>query len=339
MRVLVLMHRENVPPDGFSELPESERKLFKTEADVLAALAAAKYEVHVLGVEDELGPIREAVTRLEPDVVFNLLVDFHGVALYDAHIVSYLELLKVPYTGCNPRGILLASDKELSKKVLHYHRIRVPHFALFERGRKVRRPPKLEFPLFVKSSTEHSSAGIAQASVVHDDAALAERVAFVHETVGTAVLAEQYIEGRELTIGVLGNRRLTTFPIWEMTFGNLPRGAEPIATSRAKFDLAYQEKLGIEIGPAQGLSDDQRGAIARLAKRAYRVLGMSGFARIDLRMDHEGRVFVLEANPNPDLARGEDLAEAASAAGVDYNTLIRRIVSLGVRYRAGWKAG
>jgi len=149
-------------------------------------------------------------------------------------VVSYLELLRCPYTGCNPRGLMLANDKVLAKKILTYHRIRVPRFLVFRMGKPVRSIGKLDFPLFVKSVSEHASVAIAQASIVRDLDSLRERVQFVHDKVGTDALAEEYIEGRELTVAVLGNDRLRTFPVQELTFETLPEGTEPILTTSMK---------------------------------------------------------------------------------------------------------
>ena len=169
----------------------------------------------------------------KPHVVFNLLEQFHGEAVYDQNVASYLELLRVPYTGCNPRGLMLARGKDLSKKLLIYHRIPVPAFAVFPMRRKVRRPPRLGLPLIVKSLNEDASYGISQASVVDSDEKLAERVTFIHERIGTAAIAEQYIEGRELYVGVLGNERLRVLPIWELEFGSMPQGARPSPPRRS----------------------------------------------------------------------------------------------------------
>lgn len=330
------MHEELVPPETLAGLSEREKVFVTMEYEVREALLALGHDVRVLGVADELGPIRAAIREFEPHVTFNLLMHFHGIGRYDAYVVSYLELLRCAYTGCNPRGLLLASDKVLSKKILTWHRIPVPRFASFPRGRRVRPPRRLRFPLFVKSAAEHSSLGIAQASVVTDADALAERVEFVHRTVGTDAIAEEYIEGRELSIAILGNQRLRAFPIWEMTFENLPEGARPIATSRAKWDPLYQEKIGVTTGPSLPLPEGKEEEITRMAKRIYRALGLSGFARIDLRLTAEGQIYVLEANPNPDLCREEDFARSADMDGIAYPELIQRILNLGLRWAETW---
>ncbi|MFT7680137.1 MAG: D-alanine-D-alanine ligase [Planctomycetota bacterium] len=337
-RILLLMHKALVPPESIEGLSEAEINPWKMEYDVRKTLRDLGHEVRVVGVEDELRPIRNAITEFEPHLCFNLLMYFHDAGVYDSAVVAWLELLKQPYSGCNPRGLLLAGDKALSKKVLAYHRIPVPRFAVFPRGRAVRKlPARLRYPLFVKSRSEHSSTGIAQASIVRDEAHLRERVEFIHRTVGTGAIAEEYIEGRELTIGVLGNQRLVTFPVWEMTFGALPPGAPNIATSRVKWDQAYQEQVDLKTGLAQDLPAGAADSIARMAKRIYRALDLTGYARIDMRMDADGKVWVLEANPNPDLTYGEDLSESAALAGLSYADLVQRIVSLGEAYEPAWK--
>jgi len=189
----------------------------------------------VLGVSHDLAPIRQHVEGFQPHVVFHLLMEFQDVAVYQAHVTGYLELLRVPYAGCNPRGLLLARDKALSKLLFRVHRIPTPGFLVFARDRAIRVPKRLGYPLIVKSVDEEASLGIAQASIVHDEEHLRERIAFVHRRVATDAIAEQYVAGRELTIGVLGNDRLATFPVWEMFFENLPEGSEPIATARVKW--------------------------------------------------------------------------------------------------------
>jgi D-alanine-D-alanine ligase len=255
--------------------------------------------------------------------------------VYDQHVVSYLELLRKRYTGCNPTGLLLARDKAISKQLLAFHRIRVPRFAVFPFGRKSKKPRKLGYPLVVKSLYEEASLGISQASLVTNDEKLVERVAFMHDTFGVDVIAEEYIEGRELYVGVVGNRRLHAFPVWEMMLDQLPDKAPRIATRKVKWDLAYQKKYHIDTAAAE-LPPGTAEHINKLCTNIYRVLKMSGYARIDLRLAPDGKVYVLEANPNPDLQRAEDFAQSALAEGVEYPVLIQRIVNLGLSYQVEW---
>ncbi len=338
LRVLVLMHQALVPPSSLEGCSEKEIEEWRMEFDVLAALGRLGHEVIPLGVDNELGPVRRALKEHEPHIVFNLVMHFHDAGVYDSAVVSWLELMKVPYTGCNPRGLLLAGDKALSKKIMGYHRIRAPRFAVYRQGRTVKRDPKkLRYPLIVKSQSEHSSTGISQASIVQDLPSLAERVEFIHRNVGTGAIAEEFIEGRELTIGILGNQRLTPLPVWEMTFGNLPPGAPTIATARVKWNLDYQRQIQLETHAAQDLPSGEAQSIARLGKRVYRALDLSGFARVDLRLDAAGQVWVLEANPNPDLSAAEDFARSARQAGLEYDALIQRLLTLGLAHTPPWK--
>ncbi len=330
VRVLVLMHPELIPPDSVKGYTEQQINEWKTEYDVVHTLRAAGHDVRPLGVTDELKPIRDEIDDWKPNVVFTLLEEFHGEAIYDQNVASYLELKHVPYTGCNPRGLMLARGKGLSKSLVHYHRIPVPAFAVFPMRRKVRRPARLALPLIVKSLSEDGSYGISQASVVDTDDKLAERVSFIHERIGTAAIAEQYIEGRELYVGVLGNERLRALPVWELEFRNLAQGAWNIATEKAKHDPDYQERRGIYHGPAKNLEPELATRIQRLAKRIYRTLELDGYARIDFRLAADGTPYFLEANPNPEIAESQEFATAAKHDGIAYPDLLHRIMGLGI---------
>jgi D-alanine-D-alanine ligase len=334
LRVLVLMDPDLIPPDSTKGYSEQQINEWKTEYDVVTTLRAAGHEVRPLGVHDELKLIRDEVEGWKPHVVFILLEQFHGKVIYDQNVASYLELMRIPYTGCKPRGLVLARGKDLSKTLVHYHRIPVPAFAVFPMRRRVRRPARLALPLIVKSVSEDSSIGISQASVVDTDEKLAERVAFIHERIGTAAIAEQYIEGRELYVGVLGNDRLRVLPVWELQFGNMAEGAWRIATEKVKHDPDYQERRGILHGPAKDLSPELYTRIQRTAKRIYRTLELDGYARIDFRLSAEGILYFLEANPNPEIAESQEFATAARHDGLSYPDLLHQILALGVRRAA-----
>jgi D-alanine-D-alanine ligase len=337
LKVLVLLHPSLVPPESLKGLPPDEVHRVKTEFDVVANLRRLGHEVRVLGVQDELNPIRTTAEEWNPDIVFNLLEEFHGISDFDAHVVSYLELLRLPYTGCNPRGLMLARSKIITKKLAAYHRVRVPAFMVVPRGQKPRRPRSLRFPLFVKSASEEASLGIAQASLVDSDERLAERCQFIHESVGTDALVDEYVEGRELYVGVLGNQRLKVLPTWELDFGRLTETGEPIATARVKHDPQYQKKHGIDIRRAE-LDPAFERRLQLLTRRVYRILELDGYARVDYRLTADGRLYLLEANPNPEVAEREEFASAAAAAGLRYRALLARIVALGLE-RARRRSG
>jgi len=334
LRVLVLVHPDLVPPDSSKGYSEQEINVWKTEYDVVSTLRSAGHEVRPLGVHDELKPIRDEIEAWKPDVVFTLLEQFRGEVIYDQNVASYLELIRIPYTGCNPRGLMLARGKDLSKTLVHYHRIRVPTFAVFPMHRKIKRPKRLALPLIIKSLSEDASYGISQASVVDTDDKLAERVTFIHEKIGTPAIAEEYVEGREVYVGVLGNERLWALPVWELHFGNMAPGTWRIATEKVKHDPNYQERRGILHGPAKDLAPELGARIQRTAKRIYRTLGLDGYARIDFRLSAEEIPYFLEANPNPEIANTQEFAAAALHDGVAYPELLHRILALGIRRAA-----
>lgn len=330
-RILMIVHEEFVPPEDIGALDDEAYFAKKTECDVRYALAQLGHEVRVVGLHEELAPLRRAIDDWKPHVVFNLLEEFRDRVIYDAYIVGYLELKGVPYTGCNARGLVLARDKALSKKILSYHRIRTPRFAVFpkpksERSRTKARPQNLSFPLIVKSLIAEGSEGIAQASIVRSDEALMERVRFIHEQVQTDAIAEEFIEGREVYAAVIGNRRLRVLPIWEIRLSGMPDSAAKIATSRVKWDRKYQARHGIEIGRAEGLSPAVEARIAKTSRRICRRLNLDGCARIDFRLRDDGQLYFLEANPNPDIGFGEELAGAAHHDGDDYPALIQKMI-------------
>ena len=326
------MHDYMVPPKDASG-HDLATVNWKTEYDVTRTLEQTGHTLLQLGIKDDLGVIRKRIEEDKPHIVFNLLEHFHEVSGFDSNVVSYLELLRVPYTGCNPRGLILARDKSISKTLLASHRVPVPASAVVPVGRKVRRPKQLVFPLIVKSLTQDASIGISQASVVEDDEKLRERVEFVHSSVGTDAIIEQFIEGRELYVGILGNVRLTVFPVWELRLGAMPDDAHRIATERVKWSPKYQKKYRIRSGEVHDVPAATVDRIRHVCRRVYRILSMSGYGRIDLRLGADGRFWVIEANPNPQIALGEDFAESAQRAGVSYPDLLQRIINTGLQWR------
>lgn len=330
LRVAMMVHEDLQPPETLDGLDRKAADLVMTEFDVRDGLRALGHEVLVIGLHDELAPLRRAIRELQPHIVFNMLEAFHGESVYDQHVVAYLELLRQAYTGCNPRGLTLGRDKALSKKILHYHRIRVPAFFVFPRHAPIRRQRKMEYPLIVKSLIEEGSHGISEASVVHSDAKLYERIEFIHESIGTDAIVEQFIAGREMYSAAMGNHQIRVFPTWELRIEKLRADAPLVATRRVKWDPDFQERRGVEIGPAE-LTEELRQDVLRTTKRIYRVLGLTGYARIDFRLDPEGRLFFLEANPNPDIGLGQEFPSAAEAAGLDYQVMLQKILNLGLR--------
>ena len=329
-RVLVLVHKGLEPEEGTRKPDDSVE--WRMEWDVVTTLRKRGHDLLVIGVHDDLTPIKASIAEFKPTIACNLLEAFDDVFVFDQNVVSYLELLKIPYTGCNPRGLTLARDKALARKLLAYHRIAAPDFTVVPLGRKPALPKRMSYPLIVKSLTYESSTGISQASVVANEEQLVKRVEFIHNTLFTPAIVEQFINGRELYVGVLGNQRLRVFPVWEMSFDKMPDDSWRIATERVKWNADYQKKHGINTDEAK-LENGLAAKIQHLAKRAYRALELTGYARIDFRMDESGKAYVIEANPNPQLAEQEDFARSAAHARMAYPQLLERIMALGLEWQ------
>jgi D-alanine-D-alanine ligase len=333
LRVVLLVHPDLIPPD---KLEEGDPRLeqCRTEYDVRNALVKLGHEVRVLGVYDELTELRQLVREWQPHIAYNLLEEFAGQGTLDYYIVSYLDMHNIPYTGCNPRGLLLARDKALSKKILAYHRIKVPKFMVFRHGKTIRknRASKLPYPVIIKTLTEQGSMGIAQASFVNNVDELEDRVIKLQEMTEDDVIAEQYIDGRELYVTVIGNTRLQVLPIRELVFGKIDEESPKMATYKVKWDEKYRERWQIDYDFASNLPDGMEQYIIRLCKRVYRLLDLNGYARLDLRLTPDNKVYVLEANPNAAIADNEDVAFSAEKAGLSYEELIQRLLNLGLSY-------
>lgn len=313
----------------FSE--EMKTDDWKTEANVMAALNTLGHTAEHLVICDDLDLLRQKLESFAPDVLFNLADEFKQNRAFDQNIVSLLEMYGVAFTGCGATGLTLCKHKGISKKILGYHRIHVPNFVVIPRGQRAARPRQLKFPILVKPVKDEASYGISQASFVETDEQFRERVAFIHEKHQGDVIAEEYVAGRELYVSLLGNLRLSVFPIRELVFREVPPNEPKIATFRAKWDEEYRKRWGLENQFAEGLDPALVANIERTCKRIYRLLTIDGYARIDLRLTAANEVYFLEANPNPILAADEDFALSAEKAGLPYPQLIDRIIRYGMK--------
>jgi len=328
-RVLVLFDTDGEPPAS-QDYKKQVESTDEAEFDVARALLAKGHEVRLFGFKDSLDQL-VAGLRAEPaDVVFNLSERFRGQSALDYTVGAVLEMLGFPYTGASSEGLMLARDKALTKKVFAYQGIRIPHFMVCREKAPVQRPSDLRFPLIVKPLDEDASVGIAQASVVRDDDALKERVNFIHKQFKTAAIVEEFIAGRELYIGVMGNDSPVALPPIEMVFGNDTTAENRIATFKAKWSVRYREGRGIQNEIAQNLSAEVRQRLAEVALRAYEAAGLRDYGRIDVRLAHDDAIYIVEANPNPYLADGEDLAWAAEEGGNLYPDFIEKIAEMAI---------
>ncbi len=304
---------------------------WKTECHVLDALRELGHTTEHLAIFDDLDLLRQKLQNFAPDVIFNLADQFKNNRAFDQNIVSFLEMQGIPFTGCGSTGLTLCKHKGVSKKILSYHRIRLPDFTVIPRGKRIARPKRLKFPILIKPLKEESSLGISQASFVENDDQFKERVQFIHEKFDNDVIAEEYIEGRELYVSIVGNLRLQVFPIRELIFKEVPPDEPKIATYKAKWDEEYRKRWGLQNQFAEGLEPAVISQIEQACKRIYRLLTIDGYARLDLRLTAKNEIYFIEANPNPMLAADEDFAQSGLKANLTYPQLIERIIYLGLK--------
>jgi len=329
-RLLVLFDTDGEPPASQDYRKQIE-STDEAEFDIARALIAKGHQVRMFGFRDNLDQLIAGLRTEPADVIFNLAERFRGQSALDYTVTAVLDMLGLPYTGASSEGLMLARDKALTKKVFAYQGIRIPHFMVCYRDAPVQRPSDLRFPLIVKPLDEDASVGIAQASVVRDDDALKERVTFIHGRIKTDAIVEEFIAGRELYIGVMGNDPPVALPPIEMVFGNDSTVESRIATFKAKWSVRYREGRGIQNMIAENLSDEVRQRLAEVALRAYEAAGLRDYGRIDVRLAHDDAIYVVEANPNPYLAEGEDLAWAAEEGGHLYPEFIEKIAEMAIK--------
>ena len=330
LKILALF--DAIRPTGIEEDLTAELKTddWKTEAGVLAALKELGYPVEHLALFDDLDLLRQKIAGFAPDLIFNLADQFRNNRAFDQNIASFLALNGIPFTGCGPTGLMLCKHKAISKKILSYHRIHTPAFVTLARGRRIARPKQLRFPILIKPLKEEASIGISQASFVETDEEFRERVAFIHEKHDNDVIAEEYIDGRELYVSIMGNRRLEVLPIRELVFREVPPDEPKIATYKAKWDEDYRRRWGLQNQHAEGIEPGVVRQIETACRRIYHLLTIDGYARLDLRLTPDNTLYFIEANPNPILAPDEDFAQSALKAGISYPQLIQRIARLGL---------
>ena len=331
LKVLELFHASYPTLRGydFKEEFADENNMY-TERDVYEALLANGYEVRRLGVFNDIAPLLDEVKEFKPDVVFNLVEVYNDKTYLEKNIAALLELLDIPYTGASADALLICNNKALSKKILRFHRLKVARFHTFYRGQKVWRPQTVKLPAVIKPLCEEASRGISQASVVDNDEAFAQRIKFIHENMNMDAIAEEYIEGRELYVSVIGNKKLKVLPPRELKFGELPDDEPRIATYKAKWDDKYRKRWGIKSVAVGKLADGVAEDLVETCKRAYRALNMNSYVRFDIRVTADHKIYFIEPNANPCIAKIDEMAQAAEKEGIDYDHLIRRIVNMAI---------
>jgi D-alanine-D-alanine ligase len=312
--------------------PAKKKKKKKKKTDIEAisdALRELGHEPSTLAVDGR----PQTLTRVRnnnADLFFNLVESYAGDDTMEMHFAAYLDLVGKRYTGAGPQGSFLAMDKSIAKMIMRYHELYTPYSAVVNKGR-VEHAQDIQFPVIVKPASEDASKGIDATSVVRTVKELLEKIAYVHEEFDSAVLLEEYIEGREIYAAVLGNERPEALPLVELDLSKLPDGMPRIAGYEVKFDVTTEAYKKTKSAPAKDLDDEIVTTIQQTAVTAYRALKLRDYGRIDMRLAEGGRVYVLEANPNPWLDPAAEFAMAAKESGRSYTQMIGEIVEAAMR--------
>ena len=299
----------------------------REEIDAIASgLAANGYEARAVNIQDDFGRLLGALTSPRPDVVFNLVESFNGDARQEDRVAALYDLLRVPYTGSPPMALAICQRKGITKQILEALEIPTPKHVLIRKKPVPEAFPGLTYPLIVKPAWEDASLGVDEGAVVDDQGRLEERVDRILSEFNQPALVEEFIAGRELGVSVLGNGAPRVLPIEEMDFTGLPDRYRGILTFESKWEpLSEIFHLGRLVCPAD-LPEPVEKEAFDIALRTYQALGCRDYARIDMRLDKDHRLFVLEANPNPDLTDGVAFMASAKAAGLSFADTLGVIV-------------
>ena len=312
---------------------EKDTELDPVVKQVARALRKQKHSVSIFGVHGDVKKLISGLSRRRPDLVFNLMEMWRDDVTGDIPVVGLLELLGLKYTGSGPGELYLAQDKALGKKILAFEGIGFPRFAVFSKNADLETGGNLRMPLFVKPLRMDASIGIDRQALVSDAMAMMKRVVTIHEQLNDSALVEEYIEGREFYVGVIGNQTPVALPPIEVDFSGLPEGAPKVLDSKAKWDERSKEYKGTRSVLAQ-LPDELRARLQKVSVDAYRALRVRDYGRVDLRLTETGDIYVIEVNASCYLERGSEFAMAAKATGIEYVDLIKRIVDLAMeRYK------
>ncbi len=294
--------------------------------EVFEALEKLGHEPSYLVLDGEDKSLT-GLARHEADLFFNLVESYAGDDTLEMHVAAFLDLLGRPYTGAGPQGLYLAQDKGLAKKLFHFHNIRTPYFATCYQGR-LDHSQEISFPLIVKPASEDGSLGIDKDSVVGSVKELMERIHYVQEEFHLPALIEEYIEGREIYAGILGNQNPEVLPLIELDLSKLPEGMPKVAGTEVKWEKDSEAYKVTKSAPAEDLDEETTELLSTTALNAYRILKLRDYGRIDMRLTEKGEVYVIEANPNPWLSSTAEFFMAVKKSGRSYTDMIAQIIEL-----------
>lgn len=328
MRVGILFDLASQPPEDQNYRDYEKDDTWDHELDVKRALQRLGHDVELIGCFNDLPRLISDIKTLAPDLIFNMLESFDSNRDFEPHVAGVLDLLKIPYTGTKPLGLNICKDKALTKKILSHHRIRIPDWVISSKNRPLKQMKKFRFPAFVKATRTEGSEGISKDSLVDNEKDCLDRAAYLHEKFNSDVLIEEFIDGRELYVSVLGNKRLKTFPIRELSFNNMDDDEPKFATYRTKWDEQYRKRWGIKNKMAKDLDEVVIKKAFQISKKAFEALYLKSYARFDFRLKENSELVMLEANPNPSIVHYDDFAMSAKAGGIEYDKLIGKLIDL-----------
>ncbi len=329
-----LLFDSHVPPSEISDYETlfNSSDDWKDERDVFDTLRGLGHKVTPLPVYESASDVIADLHQNRPDIIFYMCESVAGNRSLSANLLATIELLEIPYTGACSEAMILCRDKGTSKAILHQGGISVPQFEILRRGERVSNFHRFTGPVIVKPLGLEASEGIHLSSIARDKADANERAQVIFQEFETDVIIEEFVPGREIYVGALGNGRVEIFPPQELFFGRLPDQDQRIATYKAKWDKGYRRKWGIDSGPARPIDDKIWQRIEKQCRKMFKLLRLgSGYARFDLRLREDGTFYLLEANPNPAIHHEDDFPGAARHHGVGYPDLLKKIVDLGLR--------
>lgn len=327
---------KKVDPQSLGFVPEYNIHVATVNEEYNAIADALKkegYSVEIVNIGENIEKLHSLLQTNPPDVIFNLVEFFRDSHFLESSIAGLYELHNVAYTGCPPFTLALCVRKGLTKQILRSNGVSTPEFRILDKP-KIPKHHELQYPLIVKPSREDASSGVDKESVVYTYRSLAKRLRTVFKEYAPPILVEEYIEGRELHVSILGNDPPKMLPVIEFDFSELPEGYPRIITYEAKWNPLNEAFHRIHTVCPALLTKAQLKKVEQASMAAYRILGCRDYARLDLRLGKRNQVYVLEVNPNPDLTEGVSFMDSAEKAGMTFSQTLSRIVEFAYQRKA-----
>lgn len=328
LKILLIFDVDSKPKKDTNYACFLKREEWFGEREVIRGLKRLGHDIKILGLYDDLAILLAEIKNNFPDLVFNFCKRFKNNSDYGPHIITLLELLRVKFTGSGSLGTSICKDKALSKKILTYHNIPVPQFIVSQKKSPLKRLSPFKYPAIVKPLNMGGSAGISQSSYVRNERACLKRIEFIHSRFGVDAIVEEFIDGREIHMSILGNQRILVLPPREVSFNHFPKNMPKIDSENTKWYKIYRSKGSTYYCPARNIPQKILQKLNETSKKIGRLLHIKGHARIDFRINHSGEIYFLEANSNPGFAKDDNFIHAAKDYGLDYLALLEKIIGV-----------